>query len=108
MKKILLSFTVFIAFSAVMSAQQERDNVDDRQQQEPPREAQLATDRAARQADVNTQNSQNVIQSEDRLRSETERSTGKEMKNPATTNPITVKPPVLSDPPTAPVTGGNR
>ncbi len=64
------------------------------------------TDRAARQADVNAQNNRNVRESEDLLRSETERSTGKEMKNPAETNSTTVKPPVLSDPATAPLRSG--
>ena len=123
MKKIFFSFIAFFAFTVVVSAQENRESQQDIQQQLPPRPAQVAidravrqaevkaetaTDKAARQADVNAQNNQNVRAAQDKLKAETERSTGKEMKNPAETNPTTVKPPVLSDPATAPINSGNR
>lgn len=93
----------FFGFITAGLAQVERGNADDKIQQEPPRPAQAATERAARQADVNAQNNKSVRASEDRIENEVERSTGKPMENPAVDNPKTVRPPALSDPVSAPV-----
>ncbi|HEX9981000.1 MAG TPA: hypothetical protein VGB50_10605 [Flavobacterium sp.] len=101
--KTIIYTALILMFTTIASAQTDNDAVQDRIQQEPPRETQTGVERAARQAAVNDQNNNNVIDSQDRLESETERSTGKDMKNPALTNPTTVRPPTISDPVSTPV-----
>ena len=105
MKKIFYSISLTIGCLAAMSAQITETRTDSVTRQDV---IQSATDRAARQADVNAQNNRNIRAAEDKLKSETERATGKEMKNPASTNSATVKPPILSDPATAPLNSNNR
>jgi hypothetical protein len=108
MKTIILSACMIFAFGMSVSAQQtpiikEKYNANEKIQPEPPIPPQESIDRAARQADVNAQNNKSVREAEDQLTKEKERSTGKEDINPAETNPRTVKPPVISDPVSAPV-----
>jgi len=107
MKKIILALLLSTGFAltaqtenTTMESRNEADQ--DRIQQEPPREAQTGVDQAVRQATINQQNNKNVISSEDRLESEVERSTGKPAENPAETNPKTVKPVRIADPPSNP------
>ncbi len=103
--KNLIYTMIALCFSFLASAQ-----VTERRSDSITRDEQVRTaaDRAARQANVNAQNNRNLRDAEDKMRMETERSTGKEMKNPAETNSRTVKPPVLSDPATAPINSNNR
>ena len=108
MKKIFLTLGAFLAFTTAMYAQETKKSQPLATPADSISEVQTPSDKAARQANVNAQNNRNIRAADDKLRTETERSTGKEMKNPATTNPTTVKPPVLSDPTTAPINSGNR
>ena len=105
MKKIFFTSIALFAFIFSASSQEDRDNdnIQDKIQQEPPREPQKAVDRAARQANINEQNNRNVREAEEKLQQEKERSTGKPRANPAETNSTTVKPPVMSDPVSAPI-----
>ena len=100
--KTLLTIFAFFAFAFSASAQttlEDRDNTDDKMQQEPPREPQAAVENAARQADVNAQNNKAQNESEDLVKKEKERSTGKEEKNPAQTNTTVTPPPAqMSEP----------
>ncbi len=101
-------FTLIAAFTAMAATSQvdrvgSQGTTQDRLDQQPPIPAQTAVDRAARQADINQQNSRNVVDSENLLEDQVERATGKEKKNPAATPPVTVHPPRLSDPVSAPV-----
>ena len=106
MKKIVITIA-FLGFALTASAQNETQTMD-RLQQEPPRETQTAVEQAARQAAINEQNNRNVNNAEDKLTEEVERSTGKPKKNPAETNPKTVRPPAITDPLSAPANSGNR
>jgi hypothetical protein len=67
-----------------------------------PRPVEDPVDRAVRQADVNAVDNQNRIDSQNKMATEMERTTGKPAKNPAETIPATVQPPRLTDPLSAP------
>ncbi len=104
MKTLAISILIALGFTA--QAQVDRINdptTQDRLDQQPVIPAQTAVHQAARQANINQQNNQNVIDSENLLQDQVERSTGKEKKNPAITPPATVHPPRLADPVSAPV-----
>jgi hypothetical protein len=113
-EKIFLVIAMVLGFFVSASAQSERgsdlqnEEIQDKIQQEPTREQQIAIENAARQSNVNSKSNQNERQAEDKLTSEKERSTGKDSKNPAETNPTTVKPARMSDPVSAPPNSGNR
>ena len=101
------SFNIVAALMAFAASAQvdrvETQSAQDRIDQLPPVPAQTAVDRAARNANITQQNNRNVIDSENLLEDQLERATGKEKKNPATTPPMTVHPPRLADPVSAPV-----
>lgn len=107
MKSLFFTACAFFAFSLTAHAQlttiEDQDNIQDKIQQEPPPQAQVAMERAAHDAHVNAQNKKNVREADDQLTKEKERSTGKESKNPAEDNPRTVKPATMGDPVSAPV-----
>ncbi len=102
-KKIYMGLILLAGLSATAqvenrTAEDRNEDATDRLQQQAPRETQSAVDRAARAAEINTQNSQNVISAQNRLQSEKERSTGKPDVNPALENPKTVHPVNIADP----------
>lgn len=101
MKKILFSILAIGAFS-VASAQVDTQNGDDQDkiQQEPVRDPQKTVERTAAKTEVNAQNNKAVRAGEAKLEKEVEKSTGKDNKNPATTNSATIKQPQTIDPPT--------
>ncbi|HLA56426.1 MAG TPA: hypothetical protein VK623_10020 [Flavobacterium sp.] len=99
MKKIFLAVGAFLAFTAAASAQVEKtdtqqEDVQDKIQQEPPRETEKAVERAA---DVDAKNRKNVRAADEKLKKEKEKSTGKESKNPAEATPLAT--PVQPEPP---------
>ncbi len=100
MEKLIVSLMVIGSFT-VASAQVdiENEDVQDKIQQEPPREQQRTVERTAANAEVNSQNNKAVRDGEAKLEKEIEKATGKESKNPAETNPATVRQPQTIDPP---------
>ncbi len=85
MKKIF--FTVCALFAlTVASAQTTRDdgdNIDEKLQQQAPRETQRQVENAARANTPQAQHNQDMKAAEEKIRKEKERSTGKDSKNPA-------------------------
>jgi hypothetical protein len=99
MKKIFLTVGAFLAFAATASAQVEKsdtqqEDIQDKIQQEPPRETERSVERSA---DINANNRKDVRDADEKLKKEKEKSTGKESKNPAETNPVAK--PVQPEPP---------
>lgn len=104
MKKLFLTTAVFFtftiaAFAQVDNGETQQEDIDDKIQQEPPRETQRTLERTTtQQADITTKNAQNVRAAEEKIKKEKEKSTGKESTNPATTNTRTGKPAKMTEP----------
>lgn len=111
MKKLMtICAAVAFAFSvqAQSSPEEQQDQqeaIQDKIQQEPPRETQLRVENATVR-DANNPNQQNdkaKREQEELVKKEKERSTGQEDKNPAQSNPQTVKPATTSEPVSKPL-----
>lgn len=87
MKKILFTACAIIAVSLAGHAQTTRDDgqadIDDKIQQEPPREPQRRVEQSAAPATPAQQNAQAVQDAEAKRKEEVERSTGQPVENPA-------------------------
>lgn len=87
MKRVFFTACALMAISLAGHAQTTRDDgqadIDDKIQQEPPREPQRQVEKAAAPATPAQQNAEAQQQAEEKRKEEVERSTGQPVKNPA-------------------------
>ena len=106
MKKIIFTAGLLIAFAFAGQAQVTRDDgqadLDDKLQQEPPRETQRRLENAAAPSAQTQQNAQAEQQAIENRKKEIERSTGQSAENPAKNNTI-IPQPRLSEPDSKPL-----
>jgi len=106
MKKIFFTAAMFLALGWASHAQTTREDgqadIDDKIQQEPPREVQRRVENAAAPSTPAQQNAQAEQQAVEKRKKEIERSTGQSAKNPAKENTIIPKP-RLSEPDSKPI-----
>jgi hypothetical protein len=95
MKKIFYTACTVFAFTLAGHAQATRDqghaDVDDKIQQEPPREIQRRIETAAAPTTPVQQNARAEQQAEEKRKKEIERSTGQSAENPAKNNTVIPK-----------------
>jgi hypothetical protein len=106
MKNIFYTACMILAFTWAGQAQTTRDDgqadVDDKIQQEPPRDVQRRVENAAAPTTPVQQNAQAQQQAEDKRKKEIERSTGQSAENPAKSNTIVPRA-TLSEPDSKPL-----
>lgn len=106
MKTILFTVCAFFAFIFASQAQTTREDqydVQDKIQQEPPRQAQRRVENAATPTNPQAQNEQDQRAADEKLKKEKERSTGKEAENPAVRNTTVTPKGTLSEPDSKPL-----
>lgn len=106
MKTIFFTICAFFAFTLVSQAQTTREDqgdVQDKIQQEPPREEQRRVENAAAPTNPQAQNNQSQRDADEKLKKEKERSTGKEAENPAVKNTTVTPKGKLSEPDSKPL-----
>ena len=108
MKKIFFTAFAIFAFSLASQAQNTRDDagqqseIDDRIQQEPPREPQRDVERKAAPSTPAQQNAEAQQKAEQKRKEELERSTGQPANNPAKKDKQ-IQPARLSEPDSKPL-----